>query len=562
MRKRAASLVMAVLMLCSLAVYLPSSIVASAVSGTSTYMSGNPYPKYNYENIRSCTSVTWDCVKSNTGVSLPGGLGNGGDWFSNAANNGYMTHTSTPQAGDIACYSGGLGHVAYVIDVNTGSRTMTLYEGGFDWTDKSGVRHTGNVGGGINISYNMNYNIGQGKNGDTGHVLQGFIRPTETGGKELDVGAGYTIPSGDYWIFSELNEKSYVDISGADAVASNGTNVALWSIDNAMPSAHDVYHIEYLGNTFYKITQYNTNQCVEVGGLSKQRGANVQVWSYGGISSQQWSIENSGRGYKIRSRISGFYLDISGGEAENGRNIQVWENNETAAQYFALIPYDPNERPLADGEYKIKSGIDSRYYLDISGTPGSYANGSKAQISNENSDSFILEYVGNGYYKMTEKSSKLNLEITNDDVSYLANYQKAQLWKEASNRGIFWKIRKNSDGTYTLFNQLSGYPLDAAGGVANNGVICQQFMYNGTSAQKWTFEKVSDNTTAFLKGDINSDGKVDTKDAMKAISFAKKTTTPKNDSEFKAADVNGDGKLDSKDALIIINAAKSRQPIK
>ncbi len=65
-----------------------------------------------------------------------------------------------------------------------------------------------------------------------------------------------------------------------------------------------------------------------------------------------------------------------------------------------------------------------------------------------------------------------------------------------------------------------------------------------------------------IKGDVTGDDKLDTKDAMKVISFAKKTTTPKNDTEFKAADVNNDDKIDSKDAMIVINAAKTKKPIK
>ncbi len=59
-----------------------------------------------------------------------------------------------------------------------------------------------------------------------------------------------------------------------------------------------------------------------------------------------------------------------------------------------------------------------------------------------------------------------------------------------------------------------------------------------------------------LRGDINNDGKVDTKDAMLAVAYAKKTAAPDSTDRFDRADVNGDGKLDSKDAMLIIAAAK------
>ncbi len=59
-------------------------------------------------------------------------------------------------------------------------------------------------------------------------------------------------------------------------------------------------------------------------------------------------------------------------------------------------------------------------------------------------------------------------------------------------------------------------------------------------------------------GDINGDGEVNTKDAMLAVSYAKKSSSPKTDDQKLAADVNADKQLDTKDAMKIINAAKNR----
>ncbi len=64
-----------------------------------------------------------------------------------------------------------------------------------------------------------------------------------------------------------------------------------------------------------------------------------------------------------------------------------------------------------------------------------------------------------------------------------------------------------------------------------------------------------------LVGDINGDGKVNTSDAMLAVTYAKKTKTPADDYAAAVTDVNNDGKIDSKDALKIINAAKNKKPL-
>ena len=67
--------------------------------------------------------------------------------------------------------------------------------------------------------------------------------------------------------------------------------------------------------------------------------------------------------------------------------------------------------------------------------------------------------------------------------------------------------------------------------------------------------------TKRLNGDVDNTGKVDTKDAMKIIAFAKKTHTPKDDEEFKYADVNHDGVIDSKDAMMVVAHVKGTKKL-
>ncbi len=82
--------------------------------------------------------------------------------------------------------------------------------------------------------------------------------------------------------------------------------------------------------------------------------------------------------------------------------------------------------------------------------------------------------------------------------------------------------------------------------------------YEGELEETFEFKKPQFD---YIKGDINRDGKVDTKDAMLAVAFAKKTQDPKDDYQQMAADVNGDGRIDSRDALIIVNAVKYKKTI-
>ncbi len=83
--------------------------------------------------------------------------------------------------------------------------------------------------------------------------------------------------------------------------------------------------------------------------------------------------------------------------------------------------------------------------------------------------------------------------------------------------------------------------------------------YEGSEAESYAkTNSLSFSALKAIKGDINGDGTLDTKDALKSVAFAKKTSDPGTTEEFIAADVNGDNKLDSKDSMLIINAVKTK----
>ncbi len=109
---------------------------------------------------------------------------------------------------------------------------------------------------------------------------------------------------------------------------------------------------------------------------------------------------------------------------------------------------------------------------------------------------------------------------------------------------------------------------DHAFGMTNKGVIEDFILYckSGSAAEEYAvanginYYLVNIDPALASKGDITFDDIIDTKDALKAVSFAKKSIKPRN-AEFTAADVNADGRLDSKDAMLLINAAKNKTAI-
>lgn len=114
--------------------YSPSSHPAGVGGGYggSKYVEitpGQP-PYYNYYTSPStyygnCTWWCWGRVKDALGISLPSGLGDGGDWYNNYTGN-KSTSISNLKKGDIIVLSGsGAGHVMFVEKIENNIVTIS-----------------------------------------------------------------------------------------------------------------------------------------------------------------------------------------------------------------------------------------------------------------------------------------------------------------------------------------------------------------------------------------------------------------------------------------------------
>ena len=323
-------------------------------------------------------------------------------------------------------------------------------------------------------------------------------------------GAGRTIPDGDYYIISELNQDFFIDIPGNDFDTANGKNVQMWIWNSLMPpkEGYDCFRIEYLNNGFYKITQIGTNMCLDVSGGSLLKGTNVQMWKYDGAKSQQWSIEKTSHGYRIRSRCNAYCLDISGGKHESGINIRCWDANDARCQSFSFIPRKMDEKPISDGVYTIKTNVNKTSFLDVYGSPGEFKAGSNVQLYNFTNafvaEKFTINYVSDGWYKILEKTSGLALELVDPDTNFLNNSKNVKLASDNGGKNQLWKIRKNSDGTYYIINKANGYYLDLESSKTDNATNVSTHEYNEGNNQKWIIELETYNIKYNMNGGSGS----------------------------------------------------------
>lgn len=266
----------------------------------------------------------------------------------------------------------------------------------------------------------------------------------------------------------------------------------------------------------------NTNRCVDVAAVSKDNGANVQLWDNNGVTGQIWKfVEESEGVYRIKNAYSDKYLsldsshkneegcnvlqlsssgrddqlwraevynnklmfinvhsnyvlDCYGGYADNGTNIQVWSRNNSKAQLFELKP----ETIKTKGTRTITVG-------NVSVTEHTYDNGDRHYVVSEgmyiiqscSGSNQVLDVVGGG------KDNGVNV---NSWSSNGTNWQK-------------WQFVRTENGIYKIINVNSGKCLEVAGQDTNvNGGNVQQWDYVGGNNQKWKLWLTKDNKLVFL----------------------------------------------------------------
>ena len=355
--------------------------------------------------------------------------------------------------------------------------------------------------------------------------------------------AGWTIPDGDYQIVSEYSQNYYVDVQGYADAAEPGTNVQMF-IDENLPNPCDMFHVQYLGNRFYRITQYNNpNLSLDVSGASQYKDANIQMWTTNDSYAQQWSIEpTDGRGYKLRARCSGLCMDVHGGIVELRTNVSQWTSNDSSAQYFSFVPYKP-EAPIPDGEYYIRNFAKNDIYLNAEGQPSSYYEGTNVNVSSEDRDKFEVKYIAKGFYSIKVAGTELSLDINmSKNTNHTADFSNVQLINYEPTKNKQFVLVDNGNGSYRICPQAGGLPLDISGGVPISGRNVAQYHYYPYSdeyaAQSWVFEPVG------LKGDVNGDGKIN----MKDYTLLQRYLNGWNAAIVRYnSEVTGDGKINMKD---------------
>ena len=148
------------------------------------------------------------------------------------------------------------------------------------------------------------------------------------------------IADGVYTIASSLNQNIVLDV--AEVSKNSGANIQVWTAAN---SENQLWYIKSLGSGLYSVRALHSGRYINVAGSGTANGTNLHQWNNGTPNGdEKWRITNNGDGtYTFIAAVNGLALDLADGKAANGQNVQCWTSNGTGAQKWSLIPSSVKE---------------------------------------------------------------------------------------------------------------------------------------------------------------------------------------------------------------------------
>ena len=299
------------------------------------------------------------------------------------------------------------------------------------------------------------------------------------------------IEDGTYYIASALAENKVVSID--DGKYENFANTHIWENQK---KEYQKFEVEYNKNVdAYIITAVHSNKALDVKYAEQENCTNVTQYQTHKGASEQWILKSTGDGYyNIISKCNFLNLDIDGGRSSNGTNIQMYEGNGTNAQKFKFIKADTikSTQTIENGVYNIVTKLDDNKVLQIENK--SLSNNAKAKFENKlnvinKSQAFEISYLNNGYYQIKQQKSLKVLEVNNGD--YRNETSIIQNSEDNESTVQQWIIKETGDGYFYIIARCNGLFIDIPGGNVENTPSIQMYEGNGTDAQKFKFQKAS-----------------------------------------------------------------------
>lgn len=290
------------------------------------------------------------------------------------------------------------------------------------------------------------------------------------------------IEDGWYSICPASNHNLCLDVEGYSEA--DGANIQLIGMKQNFAQRFYIFQKE---NGWYGIQNVASNKML---GVAQEGDIRISQYTDSDQSTQEFKFyEDENRRLIIRSNNEDVkVLDVVNGSIKQGGKLQLYKYNKTEAQKFYLKRWKKMGEmvDVEEGIYRIYPSNSPQFSLDVKG--GSISNKANIQLYTKN-DSAAQEWeiVKNGsWYKIISVKSGKALDITGKSEKPKTNLQQYDVAKVTNQSFRFYKA---GEGEYFIVSKY-GTVIDCANGKYAKGNNVWLYSWNGSAAQKWSFEKV------------------------------------------------------------------------
>ena len=298
--------------------------------------------------------------------------------------------------------------------------------------------------------------------------------------KSIEAG-NIKLAEGIYTIRSVLPGNRAVGIDAGSK--EDGANVNIWDYYGV---GQQKFRLIIDSEGYYEIENIRSNKLLDVVQSIQGSGMNVDQWSNnGGTDNQKWIIEKGIEGYKIKSKLNGWYLNLENGVGANGENVNIEEGADVLTQEFLI------ERIDEDGTETILNGTTNKIITKLSGRAvgvdgGRLENGANINLWDYirvNQQRFKFIYNEAGYYIIINENSGKLLDVVGSGSE---SGTPVDQWEDnGGNDNQKWIIKDVGNGYYNIISKLNGLYLTVGGSGANCDLM---YVENPTGGDNQKFQ--------------------------------------------------------------------------
>ena len=332
-----------------------------------------------------------------------------------------------------------------------------------------------------------------------------------------------------------INQNSGMAIDIPNGTLDDGTNIQQWERNGSWAQQWRLISVDK--DYFRIVSAGDESMCIAVSEISANDGVNVELQKFNGKDNQLFRLKKCGSDYGIVSKCSNDTggLDMYEWSKEKGGNINQWNYWEGECQLWSLIPVHP---AVTDGNYTVRSLTSELFMSDIyDKIVQSDINKYSVKLNPAGSPSpftindqiWHFTMLDDGSYSIRKQDGK-SLTLSSGKLS-VTEFTGADTQK--------FSLICNRDGSYSILQ--NGNCVDA-GNTKEDESEFGLVQFTGSDSQRFVLEPaVPIEVELPIKGDVNSDGEVNTADL---VMMQKYLLGAGYLNSYFSSDINEDGRVD------------------